>query len=272
MNILETMKPGLDYQLLYQDYAKVVFSLGAHTFTEESLARSQELWKKSPEKYDGVLMGVTKVDKKDDTVHIEVAPMQYSFFRYVAKCKKEGTLLDKIDEIFPIGVASISYFIGEDGRKQFVMGIRGRGNIEEGCLEFVPQGFCDNPGNRDMQNYVERTITRELQEELTERGKPQSPIRFRRIKNLGLALEMYASDYALLLEGEIEGTADFINKGIVTEEHQEIVIVSENDLEEALSSPTAYLKRRIPDLKQREIKIQGSSKTLMYTHMTQQEK
>src|SRR3989344_4751766 len=230
-NLLERISPSpITYQIIYQDYANVNFSVAQHVFAEEVLAKAKELWAKAPGKFDGTLMGVTATSQIGKTLLIQIAPMQYSIFRYIAKC------------------------------------------CEEGCLEFVPQGFCDVPTSGSLQNYGQETITRELQEELTEKGKEQSRARFKQIRNLGLALETYSSDYALMFEGEVEDASDSLGNETITTEHQRIILVDENDLEHAIADPTEYLRRRNIDIGKRGIQMQGTSHALMYAHLMKEKK
>src|SRR3989344_1242675 len=272
-NLLERISPSpITYQIIYQDYANVNFSVAQHVFAEEVLAKAKELWTKAPGKFDGTLMGVTATSQIGKTLLIQIAPMQYSIFRYIAKCCEEGISIDEKDRIFPIGTASVSFITDREGRKQFIMGIREKGSLEEGCLEFVPQGFCDVPTSGSLQNYGQETITRELQEELTEKGKEQSRARFKQIRNLGLALETYSSDYALMFEGEVEDASDSLGNETITTEHQRIILVDENDLEHAIADPTEYLRRRNIDIGKRGIQMQGTSHALMYAHLMKEKK
>ncbi len=266
-SILESIKPGKEYHIVQQGYSDMRFSMGSHEFSKESLRKAKELWDAAPGKFDGTLMGVIKVTEKSGKVYVEVAPMQYSLFRYIAKCRENKIALPKKDEILPIGITSITYYTDKAGKRYFLMGIKARGNIEGGKLEFVPQGFCNPPENKNMSTYIEETITRELQEELTAKGQEKSKIRFKRIENLALVVEDQASDYALQVECEVENKSLDKYNGITTEEHEKILIVSENELERALEDPTAFVNSKLPGLKKKSLEIQNSSKAIAYTYI-----
>ncbi len=266
-SLLGSLGPGKEYRILQQGYHNVQFSLGEHRFSQESLAKAKELWVKAPGKFDGTLMGVTKITEQKGTVHIEVVPMQYSLFRYIAKCRKENIPLEKRDEIFPIGIASVSYYTDKAGKRYFLMGIKGAGHIEEGKLEFVPQGFCNPPESKDMKTYVIDSINRELQEELTVEGQKKPRIKFKKVENLALIIEDSASDYALQVECEIATNGKFPYDGITTEEHERILMVSESELEQVLEDPTTFVQRKTPDLKKKSIEIQNSTRALAFSYL-----
>ncbi len=269
-SLLESIKLGKGIHMFKQECSRVKFSVGKHAFSKECLEKAQELWRVKPGKYDGTIMGVIKVSKKQGVVAIEVAPMKFSIFRYIAKCREEGKALPKGDEVLPIGVASITYYKDKTGERYFLMGIKAKGNIGGGKIEFVPQGFCNPPDSQDMSNYVEDTITRELQEELTAQGQKKQDIGFKQIKNLALVVEDFASDYAFQVACEVEQKALSKCDGISTEEHERIFIVKESELGQVIKDPTAFVNKRLPNMKKKSIVMDEGSKALLYSYMIKQ--
>lgn len=263
--LIDQIKPGNSYEIIQSNIKNIVFNLVEHKFPNELIENAKLDWNRSPGSYDSTIMGVRNIGFKDKSIFIEITPVKYSIHRYIATSIRNGIRIPESDRIYPIGVASISYFT--NGMIQFLLGLKRTKMIDGGKLEFIPQGFCNQPEPDNLESYVQSTILRELQEELKIKGSNAIPnIQINRMSYLGLIFEKDNLHYGIQVDCELSGEYDSLN-GLETEEHERIILVDKNELEMLIDNPTDLLRKKIPRINKKEIEIPTSTKALLYCYL-----